>query len=168
MANKNYFSLLIAAGVVLFAAALFVTGVLGGRAPLTGTDLGKQPAPDFVLTDHRGQPVRLSDFRGKAVVLSFIYTACPDVCPFLAENLRTAYEILPEEARDDVALVAVTLDPARDTQQALQHFIWNKGLPVVTVLHWSDNHRYALPKTRSRGCRGGPSHRGTRRPAAAG
>ena len=75
-----------------------------------------------MLTDHRGQPVRLSDFRGKAVVLSFIYTACPDVCPIIAENLRVAYEILPEEARDDVALLAVTLDPARDTQQALRDF----------------------------------------------
>lgn len=115
-------ALLAAAGVSLIAAALFITGVLGGRAPLTGTDLDQQPAPDFALTDHRGQRVRLSDFRGKAVALTFIYTNCPDICPLVVDNLRVALEILPEDARDDVAPLAVTLDPARDTQQALQDF----------------------------------------------
>lgn len=115
-------ALLAAAGVVLIAAALVVTGVLGGRAPLTGTDLGQQLAPDFALTDHRGQRVRLSDFRGKAVVLTFVYTSCPDICPLVTGNLRVALEILPEDTRSDVVLLAVTLDPARDTQQALQDF----------------------------------------------
>jgi protein SCO1/2 len=115
-------ALLAAAAVLLIAAALFVTGVLGGQAPLTGTDLGQQPAPDFMLTDHRGQHVRLSDLHGKAVALTFIYTNCPDICPLVAENLRVALEILPEDTRSDVALLAVTLDPERDTQQALQGF----------------------------------------------
>ncbi len=111
------------AAVLVVVAALLATRAIGGGEPaLIGTDLGKQPAPEFTLTDHRGQTVRLSDLRGKAVVLSFIYTNCPDVCPLLTENLRVASELLPENARDDVALLAVSLDPTRDTQQALQEF----------------------------------------------
>jgi len=114
---------LAAAGILLVAAMLLAVRAVGGGDPaLIGTDLGKQSAPDFMLTDHRGQTVSLSDFRGKAVALTFIYTNCPDVCPLIAENLRVASELLSEGARDDVALVAVTLDPARDTRQALQEF----------------------------------------------
>ncbi|MGH2617850.1 MAG: SCO family protein, partial [Thermomicrobiales bacterium] len=110
-------------GVLLVSAALLAAGVVGGGQPaLIGTDLGRQPAPDFTLTDHRGQTVRLNDFRGKAVVLTFIYTHCPDVCPLIAENLRVAHELLAEESRDDVALLAVTVDPERDTRQALEEF----------------------------------------------
>lgn len=94
----------------------------GGERALTGTDLDKQPAPDFTLTDQRGQTIRLSELRGKAVALTFIYTNCPDVCPLTAENFRIAYEGLPAKTRQKVALVAVTVDPARDTPAALQAF----------------------------------------------
>ena len=76
---------------MLIATALVVTGLLGGQACLSGNDLGQQPAPDFELTDNRGQPVRLRDFRGKAVVLTFIYTSCPDICP-TSTNWERAYE----------------------------------------------------------------------------
>lgn len=111
------------AAVLLGTAAMLVVRAVGGGAPaLVGTDLGARPAPDFALTDHRGRTVRLSDFRGKAVALTFIYTNCPDVCPLTTENLRTAYELLPAATRDDVRLVAVTLDPARDTPQALREY----------------------------------------------
>ena len=114
---------LAAVGGLLIAATLIAVRAIDGSEPaLIGTDLGRTPAPDFTLADHRGQTVRLSDFRGKAVVLTFIYTSCPDVCPIIAENLRVAYKLLPEPARDRVALVAVTLDPARDTREALQEF----------------------------------------------
>lgn len=115
--------LLAIAGIILVLAALVVVRGIGGGGPaLSGTRLDGRAAPEFALIDHRGQTVRLSDFRGRAVALTFIYTNCPDVCPLTAENLRVAYELLPAEARNRVALVAVTLDPARDSQQALQEF----------------------------------------------
>ncbi len=112
-------------GVLLLTlVSLLAARVTQGRddPALVGTDLGKKPAPDFTLTDQRGQTVSLRDFRGKAVVLTFIYTNCPDVCPVIARTLRTAHEMLPENARDDVVLLAVTLDPEHDTEEALQDF----------------------------------------------
>ena len=93
-----------------------------GEARLTGTDLGAQVAPDFTLTDQRGETVSLTDLRGKAVALTFVFTSCPDVCPLIAEKLRWAHEALPEEHRDDVALLAVTVDPETDTAAALTAF----------------------------------------------
>lgn len=119
---NHHFALAVLGGLLVGAALLVAGAVGGGRSALIGTGLDWRPAPDFTLTDHRGQTVRLSEFHGQAVVLTFIYTSCPDVCPLTAENLRVAYELLPADARDQVALLAVTVDPERDTRQALQRF----------------------------------------------
>lgn len=93
-----------------------------GETQLIGTRLEAQVAPGFTLMDHRGETVRLSDLRGRAVALTFIYTSCPDVCPLIAEKLRWVYEPLPEEQRDEVALVAITVDPENDTQETMVAF----------------------------------------------
>jgi protein SCO1/2 len=110
------------------SALLVVLSACGGNASLTGTDLKKQPAPDFSLTDYRGSKVTLSELRGKAVVLTFIYTNCPDICPLTATNLRLAYEHLSEKTRDHVAMIAITVDPERDSPDALRNFSMIHGL----------------------------------------
>ena len=51
---------------------------------------GPGVVPDFALTDHEGKRVRLSDQRGKIVLLTFLYTQCPDICPLMADNLNAA------------------------------------------------------------------------------
>jgi protein SCO1/2 len=113
---------------LVVAAAVTLLAGCGGAAPLVGTALDGAPAPDFALTDFRGGAVALSDLRGKAVALTFLFTTCPDVCPLTAETLRTAYELLPADARERVALVAVSVDPARDTPAALAAFSARHGL----------------------------------------
>jgi protein SCO1/2 len=114
---------ILAASAVGAVAAFFVARGMGDDEPaLVGTDLGKAPAPDFALTDQRGAPVRLADLRGRVVVLTFIYTHCPDVCPLTAEDLRATDALLPADVRDRVVLLAVTVDPDRDTSAALRAF----------------------------------------------
>ena len=122
--------LLLAIAVGSLVVALFALAMLrGSDAPtLAGTELDGRPATGFTLTDYRGQTVSLSDLRGKVVVLTFIFTNCPDVCPATARNLSVAFEQLPEEKRDRVALVAITVDPERDTPQALREFSERHGL----------------------------------------
>ncbi|MBI4757035.1 MAG: SCO family protein [Betaproteobacteria bacterium] len=85
---------------------------------ISGVDKGK----DFALVDHHGQPRRLSDFRGKAVVLFFGYTQCPDICPTTLTAMRDTVALLGEDARR-VQVLFVTLDPARDTQQLLAEYV---------------------------------------------
>lgn len=111
-------------------AALTATSIACGAPPpaLAGTDLGSAPAPDFTLTDGRtATRLGLTSLRGKVVVLSFLYTRCPDVCPLTAEHFRVTQATLGDDA-DDVVFVAVSTDPANDTPQAVQAFSRDHGL----------------------------------------
>jgi protein SCO1/2 len=80
-----------------------------------------RPTLDFSLVDQTGRPVRLSDQRGQVVVLTFLYTSCPDLCPLVAQKLHEVSEALgPRRGR--VTLLAVTVDPARDTPPRLLEY----------------------------------------------
>jgi protein SCO1/2 len=76
------------------------------------------PVPDFVLTDQEGQPFRMSDQKGRVVLLFFGYTSCPDVCPTTLATWRRAHEMLGDDA-SSVEFVFVTVDPERDTAERL-------------------------------------------------
>lgn len=117
-----------ALALVLVLAFGTLLAACGGSPQLTGTEMGGDPAPDFTLTDHRGQTVSLSQLQGKAVALTFIYTHCPDICPLITQHLRQAYEQLPADKQERVALVAITVDPARDTPEVLQTYSERHGL----------------------------------------
>jgi protein SCO1 len=115
-----------------FAVALCVALVasLGcaQQQKLTGTELNGVDAPDFTLTDGvTGRSVQLSSLRGQVVALSFLYTACPDVCPLTATRFKAAQDQLNQDAAK-VAFVAVSVDPDRDTAQAAQTFSSTHGL----------------------------------------
>lgn len=103
----------------LAAAALAALAVGAGTALWTGRlEAPKSGYPglggDFTLTSDAG-PVSLSDFRGKAVLLYFGYTFCPDVCPTTLATLHAAMQELPAELRDRVQVIMISVDPERDT-----------------------------------------------------
>jgi protein SCO1/2 len=76
----------------------------------------------FELADHRGRPVTEATFRGRLVLIFFGYTSCPDICPTSLAELSRALDLLGEAARQ-VAFLFVTVDPARDTQERLAHYV---------------------------------------------
>jgi len=80
------------------------------------------PAPAVVLEGPDGQPVSLTDFEGKVVVMYFGYTYCPDVCPVTLSKLARVRELLGEDA-DDVQVVMVTVDPERDSAEVLETYM---------------------------------------------
>jgi protein SCO1/2 len=80
-------------------------------------------APDFALRDSNGKLVRLSQFRGKAVMLTFIYSHCPDVCPLIVGNLRAAIRQMGPAAARKMQVVAVSVDPKGDTPSYVNKFI---------------------------------------------
>ena len=85
---------------------------------ITGVDYGK----GFTLTDHTGKQRTLQDFRGKLVVMFFGYTQCPDVCPTTMSEMAAVMKELGPSA-EDVQVLFVTVDPERDTQELLSHYV---------------------------------------------
>ena len=93
-----------------------------------GTELKpKRVAEDFRLDNQFGRPVALSDRKGDVVVLTFLYSTCPDVCPVVAVQLRDTLEALADEA-DDVSMVAVSVDPEGDSEASAREFAEKWGL----------------------------------------
>lgn len=94
-------------------------GLASGGAAAVFPVIGK-PAPDFTLTSQSGARVQLSQFRGRLVLLDFIYTHCVDVCPLVTANLARVQRALIARGWwvNDVVFVSVTTDPARDTPAA--------------------------------------------------
>jgi protein SCO1/2 len=80
------------------------------------------PAPAISLHNSLGQPVTLSQYRGKAVLLTFIYDHCPDVCPLIVAHLHTALQMLGPKA-NQVQIVAVSVDPKGDTPATVKGFL---------------------------------------------
>ena len=83
----------------------------------TGTLSPTREAPALPLTDQQGQPFDLSALRGKAVLLYFGYTACPDACPTTLSDWIEVKRLLGDRA-EQVAFVMVTVDPERQIARA--------------------------------------------------
>ena len=88
-----------------------------------------QPAPLFELSDPDGHQVGLAELRGKLVVLNFIYTQCPDVCPLQTERMGEIQRMIRSTSlRDRVRLISVTADPAHDTPDVMKAYGEQHGM----------------------------------------
>ena len=84
--------------------------------------VGKE-APEFTLEDAKGRAVTLQDLRGKVVVLHFVYTSCPDVCPLHAERIAEIQEMVNRTPmRELVQFVTITTDPEHDTPEVMRDY----------------------------------------------
>jgi protein SCO1/2 len=84
-------------------------------------------APAFTLNDQFGKPVSLADYRGKAVLLTFLYVDCPDVCPLISAALRSTLDRLGP-ASGKVQVVAISVDPIGDTPKAVRAYLSARGV----------------------------------------
>ena len=95
-----------------------ITGPFKG-IDVTGAPYGK----GFALTDMRGQPRTLDDFKGKVVMLYFGFVQCPDVCPTALTRANEVMGLLGAENAHKVQVIFVTVDPERDTPELLQNYM---------------------------------------------
>lgn len=95
------------------------------------------PLPELTFTDELGKPLRLQDYRGKALALTFIYTRCPlpNFCPLLSEKFRTVQKTLLADpaAPKNWQLLSVTIDPENDTAEVLQNYAKTQQADAA---HW--------------------------------
>jgi len=108
------------AGVLVVALGA-LTGVAHADPPFP---VISKPAPDFALTDQDGRSIRLSQFHGKLVLLTFFYTNCTDVCPLTTAALaRVQRELIRRHWwGTDIVFASVTTDPLQDTPAVLRAY----------------------------------------------
>src|SRR6516165_10816043 len=95
-----------------------------------GADLAAQeqalpkiaPAPEFALTSQDGAPVKLADYRGKVVAVTFIFTLCADTCPVLTPMMSFVQDQLGADFGEKIRFVSITVDPERDTPEVLKDY----------------------------------------------
>ena len=131
-------------GLVLFGAvagAIIVIALIGlGLSYAPNLLAPPQPTPtvggisvdkprqmaDFTLNDQNDKPVKLSDLRGKAVLIFFGYTHCPDVCPLTMSDYKRIKQDLAQtapELADRVAYVMISVDGQRDTPSVMKKYV---------------------------------------------
>lgn len=108
---------LFVAAVVLYAA---LARAQDTSDPQALPDMG--PAPDFMLVAQDGTEVGLTSMRGKVVLVAFIYTWCPDICPLLTDKMARVQDKLGASFGKDVAFVSITIDPERDSAEVLRAY----------------------------------------------
>jgi protein SCO1/2 len=118
--------LVIAAGVLL---ALALRETPRGAA---GTALASAIGGPFQLIDQNGEPFSDADLKGKWHLIFFGYTHCPDACPTALNEMSLALDRLGMK-RDEVGVVFITVDPERDTPDALKSYVQSFDAPIVAL-----------------------------------
>lgn len=142
MLNLGYFNVgrtLLGRATVALALVLALPGCGGGAAPDSAVQAapasassganfdgallpgGLVPHP-FTLTDQDGRRVSLEEFRGRVVILAFLYSTSQSVSPLIAQQVRGALDELQSDARNVPAL-AISVDPAADTPARVRAFL---------------------------------------------
>lgn len=80
-------------------------------------------APPLALRNYLGRRVNIDQYRGKVVLVTFLYTNCPDVCPLITANLHTVLGLLGPREAAKVQVIAVSVDPRGDTPKAVGAFL---------------------------------------------
>ena len=116
--------------IILVAASVLAAVAGAGAAYLVSASryrptieiVGDRALPDFTLVDQHGREFTLSSVKGRAVLIYFGYTHCPDVCPLVMTKYKRLVETLGPDA-DRVALIFITVDPERDTQEVMGKYV---------------------------------------------
>ncbi len=95
-----------------------------------------RPAPDFRLVDQDEKPVKLSDYRGKVVLVNFIFTTCSGTCPATTHRMAKIHQEIARrpELKDRVHILSISLDPRRDTPEMLRGY---RRLYDIEADNWS-------------------------------
>jgi protein SCO1/2 len=111
-------------GIVTLSANAGGTGDAGGPGQLVNGFYGAtappaMPAVDFALRNQNGKTIRLSQYAGQVVVMTFVYSTCEDTCPVVVQQIRGALNELPHR----VPAIAVSVDPEQDTPSNVSAFL---------------------------------------------
>lgn len=122
LAIAGAFAIMVAAVISWYLNAGPGAGTAGTDGPIPAPSFANVGGP-FTLTDQTGREVTDADYRGRYLLVYFGYTYCPDVCPTELGKIVQALGQMPEEVAAQVTPVLVTIDPERDTPEALAQYV---------------------------------------------
>ena len=110
--------------LMFIVAMLTIRGGPAGAAGDAGSIWGADYFPNIPLVTHEGKSVRFFDdlIKDKVVVINFIFTRCPDVCPLETARMREVQEILGDRVGRDVFMYSISIDPEHDTPEVLKRY----------------------------------------------
>jgi protein SCO1/2 len=93
-------------------------------ASFLGNELSPpKQAPSLALRNYLGAHVNIAQYHGKALLVTFLYTHCPDVCPLITANLRVAQNLMGAKTAAKTQIIAVSVDPRGDTPRTVAAFL---------------------------------------------
>ena len=118
---------LLAAPAVALAEAAARTGPTNDAA---AEEKARKFFTDLEVVDQNGKKLRFySDvLKGRVVLINFIFTNCPDACPMVTHKLMQVRNMLVPAIKDDVWFISVSVDPERDTPEAMKEFAEKQGV----------------------------------------
>jgi protein SCO1 len=124
--KNNIFACLL---VIIFGFTLFYLGTDGFRAFTSETARVnrlievKPRFPNVTFEDSKGRKYSISEFKGKYVFITFLYTSCTTVCPQLEMNMSKVYEKIPSKyLGKEVVFLSISFDPDRDDPTTLEKY----------------------------------------------
>ncbi|MEQ8390938.1 MAG: SCO family protein [Thalassospira sp.] len=113
--------------LAILAIALVLGIGLTYRLMMMGTETQSSGAASiggpFELVNQNGETVTQADFNGKYMMIYFGYTFCPDVCPTELQVMGDALDLMPQDIADEITPVFFTVDPERDTVEAMKAYV---------------------------------------------
>ncbi|MDP6334517.1 MAG: SCO family protein, partial [Candidatus Poseidoniaceae archaeon] len=117
-----------------FLISILLLSLVPPTSAYKGYQLSRGSVTDFTLIDQDSNNVTMNRSNGEILVVAFIFTRCPDVCPVITQSLKSVQNGLSSEYSDDVGFISITVDPEYDTPERLKAFteLHNANWPHLT------------------------------------
>ena len=116
---------------LLFSLLMIIPGCINNQVidDYYGEDINPgQPYSDFILVDQNNNSYSSENLEGKVVVIAFLFTNCPDICPIVSSHLAWLVTQLGDDVDSKVEIITITVDPWRDTPDILDSYTTKRNL----------------------------------------
>ena len=86
------------------------------------------PVDDFILLDENGENISISDYEGMVLVVAFLFTRCPDICPVVSSNLAFIVDQMGDRHGKEMQVLTITVDPWTDNSTVLKDYADDRDL----------------------------------------
>ncbi len=125
---------------IILTSLLILSGCTGSVDPQVHDFKGANIDPPvefrtFELVDSNAEPYNSTDLEGQVLVIAFLFTNCPDICPIISSNLNWLTQQLGDDVGKNVTIMSITVDPWRDSPDVFAEYMTRMNLswPHLTV-----------------------------------